>query len=242
MKKVVTAVVAVFVLTVLVQADSYVKQTMHQDGFEMMGQKQPPTDEIIEQWISTNQMAMVRKGNSIIVDLDKGAVFVVNHNAKTYVEMALPLDLSKYMPPGPMSQMLGQTKVTVTPNGQTQTVGQWNCDGYDMTMDMMGGMMKLNSKIWASKEVAIDWQALSDKLMPLVTQASMRLSDEAMAEFAKIKGLQIKSESSMEMMGTQVKMSQEVLEISTKPAPTGVYEVPAGYTKRDQFSMQDMRQ
>ena len=242
MKKAVTAIAAVFLLTILVQADSYIKQNVHQDGFEMMGQKQPATDEIIEQWIGANQMAMVRKGQSIIVDLDKSAVFVVNHNAKTYVEMALPLDISKYMPAGPMSQMVGQTKVTITPNGQTQTVGQWKCDGYDMTMDMMGGMMKLNSKIWASKEVAIDWQTLSDRLLPLITQASMRLSEDSMKEFAKVKGLQIKSESSMQMMGTEVKMSQEVLEISTKPAPAGVYAVPAGYTKRDQFSMQEMRQ
>ncbi len=239
MKKVATAFFAVLLLTVLVHADTYIKQTTHTDAFSMMGQQQPARDDTTEQWIgdNQNQMATLTKDQSIIVDLGKKAVFVVNHKTKSYVEMALPLDMSKYLPQQ-MAQMMGATKVTVTPNGQTQKVGQWQCDGYDMVMDVM--MMKLNSKVWATKAVSFDWQTMSEKLLPLVMKASMRLDDTAMQELGKIKGLQVKSETTMDMMGTTVKMSQEVLEVTTKPAPAGVYAIPAGYTKQDQFSMQDM--
>ncbi len=237
MQKTAAAILAVLLLTVFVQADTYIKQKTHTDGFSMMGQQQPPKDDTIEQWISDNQMATITGDQTIIVDLAKSVVLMVNNRNKSYVEMTLPLDMSKYLPPQ-MAQMMGATKVTVTPNGQTQQVGQWQCDGYDMSMEMM--KMKLNSKVWASKAVSFDWQGMSEKLLPLVMKASMRLNDEAMQELAKIKGVQIKSETSMEMMGTAVKISQEVLEISTKPAPAGVYTVPAGYTKKDQFSMQDM--
>ncbi len=237
MKRTATAILAILLLTALAQADTYIKQKTHTDGFSMMGQQQPPKDDTIEQWIGDNQMATITGDQAIIVDLTKSVVLMVNNRNKSYVEMTLPLDMSKYLPPQ-MAQMMGATKITVTPNGQTQQVGQWQCDGYDMVMDMM--MMKLNSKVWASKAVSFDWQGMAEKLMPLVMQASMRLSDEGVKELAKIKGVQIKSETSMEMMGTAVKMSQEVLEISTKPAPAGVYAVPAGYKKQDQFSMQDM--
>jgi hypothetical protein len=237
MKKTAVAILSILFLTVFAQADTYIKQKTHTDGFSMMGQQQPPKDDTIEQWIGDNQMATITGHQAVIVDLTKSVVLMVNNRNKSYVEMTLPLDMSKYLP-AQMAQMMGATKVTVTPNGQTQQVGEWQCDGYDMTMDMM--MMKLNSKIWASKTVSFDWQGMAEKLMPLVMQASMRLNDESLQELAKIKGVQIKSETSMEMMGTAVKMSQEVLEISTKPAPAGVYTVPADYTKKDQFSMEDM--
>jgi hypothetical protein len=36
-----------------------------------------------------------------------------------------------------------------------------------------------------------------------------------------------------------MKASTIVTEISTKPAPAGVYAVPAGYTKQDKLTMQD---
>ena len=239
MKKAVTAIVAALLLSALVQADSYIKQSSHVDGFQMAGRTQPATDDTVEQWIGNNQMAMITKGRSTVLDLSKNALFVINHNAKTYVEMALPLDLTKYFPPQ-MAQMMGSTTVTVTPNGQTQQIGQWKCDGYDMTTNMMGGMMTIKSTVWASKDVPIDWQMLSEKMMPLITQASMRLTEEAVKEFSKIKGFQVKSDSTMLMMGNEVKMRMETIEISTKPAPAGVYEVPAGYTKQEQFSPQDM--
>jgi hypothetical protein len=45
----------------------------------------------------------------------------------------------------------------------------------------------------------------------------------------------------MNMMGANMKANSQVLEISKKDAPAGVYAVPVGYTKKDSLSMQDLR-
>ena len=57
----------------------------------------------------------------------------------------------------------------------------------------------------------------------------------------KIKGFWISSETTMEMMGAKIRTTSEVVEISKKTPPAGVYSVPAGYTKQDKLSMQDMQ-
>jgi hypothetical protein len=57
----------------------------------------------------------------------------------------------------------------------------------------------------------------------------------------KVKGYWISSETTMEIMGTKMRTSNEVVEISTKSPDASVYSVPAGYTKKDKLTMQDMQ-
>jgi len=217
-------------------ADTYIRQTSHTDAVTMMGQTQPARDDTQEIWIGQDQMATVTKDMTILVDTNRKVLDMINHAKKTYVEMPLPLDMSQYVP-AQMSQMMSATKVTVTPKGVTQQVNQWNCDGYEVLMDM--GIMKMKMMVWATTSVPFDWAQVQEKLAYHVMKASMRLSDAAMAEFKKIKGFQIKADIGMEMMGSQMTASTAVNEITTKPAPAGIYAVPAGYTKQDKLSLQD---
>jgi hypothetical protein len=43
-------------------------------------------------------------------------------------------------------------------------------------------------------------------------------------------------------MGAKMHTTNEVIEISKKTPPASVYTVPAGYTKKDKLSMEDMQQ
>ncbi|MFB3903814.1 MAG: DUF4412 domain-containing protein [Acidobacteriota bacterium] len=218
-------------------ADTFIRQTAHTDAATIMGQTQPASDDTQEIWIGQDQMATVTKAMTIIVDTNRNVIDMVNHARKTYVEMALPLDMNKYLP-DQMSQMLSMTKVTVTPNGMTQQISQWKCDGYDVLMDM--GIMKIKMAVWATTDVPFDWAQVQEKLAGHAFQANMRLNDAAMAEFKKIRGFQVKSDAGIEIMGSQLKASTTVTEISTKPAPPGIYAVPAGYAKQEKFSPEDL--
>ena len=241
MRKALSILFIVSFAVVFANADTLIRQTSHTDAFTMMGQSQPARDESQEIWIGQDQMATVTKETTIIVDTSRKVLDMINHSKKTYVEMTLPLDMSQYLPPQ-MAQMMTGTKVTVTPKGTTQQIGQWNCDGYDVVMDMMG-MMKMKMVVWATTSVPFDWAQVQEKMSDNVMKASMRLDDAAVAEFKKIKGFQIKADVGVEMMGSEMKASTTVTEISTQPAPAGMYVVPAGYTKQDKFNMQDfMRQ
>jgi hypothetical protein len=136
-----------------------------------------------------------------------------------------------------MSQMMKMT-VTVTPNGQTKTIGQWKCSGYDVALNMM--MMPMKMSVWASTDVPFD-VAKFQKLYTNVLKAQLRLDDAAVTEMMKVKGYWIATEMNAEIMGAKMHNTTEVVEITNKTAPASVYAVPAGYTKKDKLSMQDMQ-
>ncbi len=247
MKKLILVLTLIVFTTAFLCADVYIKTKTHMDAFEMMGQKQPAKDEISEQWIGNNKFAQMMKQQTIILDLGKQMLYIVNHGAKTYIETSLPLDMSKLLPEQ-IAQMMGSMKinVTVTPNGQTKKIGTWNCSGYDVVMDIQFMMpMQMKMLIWATTDVPFDWKTFADKMYPAIMKAQsvqMPFGDDVVNEFKKIKGYQVASEMSMNMMGAEMKVNTEVQEITNKPAPAGTYAVPAGYTKNEKFSMMDLQQ
>jgi hypothetical protein len=240
MKKTLTIFSLLLLLVVAAGADVYVKSKVHSDAWAMMGQSQPAKDEVSEQWFNDDQFAVVSPETSIIVDIKKNIIDIINHKQKTYIESPLPFDFTKILDPQ-MAQMMGQMmKMTVTtaPNGQTKTIGQWKTEGYDVTINMM--MMPMKIAVWTSADVPFDLAKFQNLYMN-VMKAQMRLDDASVKELAKVKGYWIASETTMEMMGAKIRTATEVVEIVKKTPPASVYSVPAGYTKKDKLSMQDMQ-
>lgn len=232
----------VFTLTLLASlslaAEVYIQQKSHTDAIEMMGQSQPARDEVTHIWLGKDKMATHGTDQSVIINLNDNKMYWINHQAKSYVEMDLPLDMSQYFPPQ-FSQMMSNITVKVTPTGETKKIGDWNCSGYDVDINIM--MMNQSQKIWASTEVPFSWKDYSEKMLPKLIQSTMMLNEESAKEFMKIKGFQIKTESTMDMMGTEVKSTSEVVEITEKNAPAGTFIPPSDYEKKDKFSMEDMQ-
>jgi hypothetical protein len=69
----------------------------------------------------------------------------------------------------------------------------------------------------------------------------MMLDDASVKEFSKIKGYQIATETTGEIMGAKMHSTTEVVEISKKNAPAGIYAPPTGYTKTTSVSMDAFR-
>jgi hypothetical protein len=240
MKKLLASISMVLVLAVFASADIYVKSKMHTDPVSMMGQTQPAKDSISEQWIGDDKFANVSEEQSTIIDLKKNVMYLISHKEKTYVEAPLPLDITKLLPPE-MAQMAAMMKmtITVTPTGQTKTIGQWKCSEYDVSMTMM--MMPVKMKVYASTDVPFDVDSYMQKMYSNVLKAQLRLDDASLQEMLKIKGFWIASETSVEMMGAKSRSTTEVVEISKKAPTTDVYAVPAGYKKTEKLSMKGMR-
>lgn len=241
MKKSILIITLVLLSVAFLSADVYIKQKTHSGS--MMGQ--PARDIISEQWMGDNKFAQVSEGSKTVIDLAKNVLYIVNHGAKNYVEAKLPLDMSKIMPEQ-MAGMMSAMKigVTINPNGQTKKIGEWNCTGYDGKIEMTGMMaMTMTMKIWATTDVPFDWKNYSEKLLPSIMKAgSMRMpfGDDAIKEYKKIKGYQVAMDMTMSVMGQEVKVNMEVLEITKKDAPAGTYAPPAGYAKSDKLAMPSM--
>ncbi len=241
MKKLSIFLSFLMLLSVFAGADIYIKSKNHTDAFSVMGQNQPAKDEITEQWLGDDQFATITPNFSIIMDMKKNMLYWINNENKTYVESPLPFDFANLVDPQMAQMMAGMMKMTVTvaANGQTKTIGQWKCTGYDVNLNMM--MMPMKMTVWASTDVPFD----VDKFMKLQTnvlKATMRLDDAAVEEMKKVKGYWIANEINAEIMGAKMHSTTEVIEISKKNPPASVYTVPAGYTKKDKLSMQDLQQ
>jgi hypothetical protein len=187
MKKLGVLFSLVLVLVAFASADIYIKSKAHTDAFAVMGQSQPAKDETTEQWMGDDTFATITPEMSFVVNLKKNVFYWINHGNKTYLESPLPFDMTKLLDPQMaqmMSQMMKMT-VTVTPNGQTKTIGQWKCSGYDVALNMM--MMPMKMAVWASTDVPFD----VDKFMKLyanILKAQLRLDDAAIQEMMKVKG------------------------------------------------------
>jgi hypothetical protein len=240
MKKLCVLFSLVLMLAAVASADVYIKSKTHTDAFAVMGQSQPAKDETTEQWMGDDKFATITPQLAIVVDTKKNILYLINHGNKSYVESPLPFDFAKIADPQMaqmMSQMMKMT-VTVNPNGQTKTVGQWNCSGYDVAINMM--MMPMKMSVWATTDVPFDVEKFM-KLYTNVFKAQLRLDDAAVQEMLKVKGFWIATEMNAEIMGAKVHSTTEVIEINKKSPDASVYSVPAGYTKKDKLSMQDMQ-
>ncbi|MFC2159067.1 DUF4412 domain-containing protein [Acidobacteriota bacterium] len=237
MKKTLMTLILIVLSAALLTADIYIKQKTHSDAIEMMGQSQPARDDLNEIWIGKKKMAMHGPAGSYIINLESNVMLMINHDKKSYIQMELPLEIDKYMP-AQFLQMMGDVKLSITPTGETVTIGEWKCSVYEMEMSMM--MFSIKGKIYAAKNVPFDWKKFQDEMYAEFTKATMMLGNDAVHEFQKIDGFQIKTETSVNMMNTEMKSYQEVIEISKKDAPAGTYDTPAGYTKKDKLSPEDI--
>ena len=241
MKRTITAILCVLAIASFASADIYVKSKVHTDPMSMMGQNQPAKDSVSEQWMGTDKFAMLSDQSSSVVDLAKNVMYMINHKSKTYIEAKLPFDFASLLPPQMASMMQGMMKMTVTvsPTGGTKTIGSWACDEYDVTMNMM--MMPMKIKVYATKDVPFDLAAYMANIYGTMLKSQFRLDEASVSEMMKVKGFWISSETTMEMMGAKIRTTSEVIEISKKTPPAGVYSVPAGYAKQDKLSMQDLQ-
>jgi len=240
-------VVVCVIVPLAVQADVYIKQKNHTDGFSIMGQSQPAKDDMFVTWMGKDMARMDHgEDSSIIIRMDKKVMYMISHAEMKYTEMPIDSksdifssaiaasDLSDEEQAEAKKMMAGfakmmKPKVTVTATGETQKIKNWNCKKYNMTMSMMGATTK--SETWASEDIKIDYELYRSLTFSLLGQTQG--VEDMMKEMEKIKGIVVLSTGSMSMMGTDVKSTQELLEVSEKSAPGGTYDIPEGYKKQN---------
>jgi hypothetical protein len=120
-----------------------------------------------------------------------------------------------------------QPEVSIKETGETQKIKNWKCQKYIMTMKMMG--TTTTSEVWATEDIKVDYELYLTLRLSMMPKSPGL--DKMLEEMKKIKGLTVLSTGTMSMMGTDVKTTQELIEVSEKSAPAGTYEVPEGYKK-----------
>jgi hypothetical protein len=240
MKRLLASVLLVLLASPAFAADVLVKIKTHSDAFAVGGQSQPARDGMAEQWYGPGKTAQSSDDAGFIVDLDKNVAYMVNHRTKSYVPLTVPIDIVTVLPPELAQQAaMMQMTATVAPASETRTIGRWQCTGWDVALTMRGMPMKL--RVWTTSDVPAALLEHSARVTPAFLQGQMRLTGESAKEFGKIKGFQVATELTADVMGAFMRTTTEVVDIVEKPAPAGTFEPPAGYAKKTTLSMQDLQ-
>lgn len=232
------------------QADTMMKQKTHTDAVQIMGQTQPAKDEIQTTWISTNKIRNDGEEGSVILRLDQGKIYFINHSKKTYAEM--PMEMGKMIDEkikqsmeeegmeeedqqAAMGMMQGMTqmKITITPTSEKKKIGNWNCQKYNQDLVTFMGPMK--GEIWATEDLKIDYDLYNKYMAAMMGKGGMfgDFMNQIATEMKKIKGIPVLTITTAEMMGASIKTTQELIEYKEGTAPAGHFEIPKGYKKSE---------
>lgn len=226
-----------------IHADVYIKQKSHTDGYYYGGVNRPAVDFTNELWLGKGKIAFVTENSITIIDKEKNLASIIDKTTKTYVETPLPIDLSK-LGPEPVAAVIKEIrfKGTVKETAKTRTIGKRICKEYAMnTYRVYQGNRsnELDTTVWASKDLPFDMNKYRDLVFNIYRLRNY--SDELLEEMKKIDGFRIAAESLFYPKGFSVKSTTEVLEISKKEPPPGIYSVPEGFTKKERFTVPELR-
>jgi hypothetical protein len=198
-----------------------------------------------EQTISVqgNKQKMVTERHTIITDLDKGMMYVLDPKTKTYFEVPFP-------PKGQMAMMMASSTAAAMnfkKAGTTREVAGYKCADYDGGGHMMAGTYTIKECFSTSAPGAAEYAAfeknMTEKLrsagaqasgevpsgMPLALDSSMKMGNVNVPGMSPEQAAKIN-----EMMAKRppVTTSSVVEKIENKKLAGSEFEVPADYTKR----------
>ncbi len=229
------------------KADIYMKQKTHTEGFTMMGQTQPAKDELTVTWIARDKSRSdTDNKKTTLMRLDKGLIYEIDHQKKTYREM--PLNIKQMIDENAaekgeeakefaaMAQEMAEAfaesmEVKVTETPEKKKIGNWNCRKYIINTSMAMG--EVVSEAWASPELNIDWKSylMLTNAMMAGSPGFEKMIDKIYKEMSRVKGMIVLQSNSTKVMNTEVKSTTELLEFGEQNPPAGTYDVPAGYKK-----------
>ncbi len=242
MKRLAMVIVLATCLTATLSADVYIKTLTRVDPINAMGQSIPARESVSEQWISDDFYFVASgEGLAYLFDLRKNVIYLIAHRTKSYLEIRPPVEYASLLPPelAPMAQALEQMTISVEPSGETKIINNIKCQGYRLEMTMM--MYPVEITIWASEELPVNLNKFLEKVWPEFMKLELRASGQAAAEISKVRGLWVSQESKAQIMGMEVKSRSEVVEITRRTPPRGIYTLPQGYRKKDRLEMADIQ-
>jgi hypothetical protein len=250
MRKIITAVILIPLLSLSLGADIYMKTMDRMKAFEMMGKKQNESVEIKEQWLSKNRFAQTGKEYSLIVDYDKQKLYLIVHGPKVYYEV--PTDFNRETilnfilgvdpKAAEVIKSIEVTDAKVNLSGETKKIANWNCRSSEFEMVIMisalNMMPKLKMKMWTTEDLPSNYKEYTKAMDEFFVKYILGLanidekSKKELEKLDKVGGFQVASEVTVNIFGSEINIESQCLEVTEKPAPPGTYSVPKGYIRK----------
>jgi hypothetical protein len=182
-------------------------------------------------------MAYITPNRQVIIDTGQNLISIINLTDKTYVQTEMPIDLTKIIPEQLLSMLGGyKTRGTVKALEETKKINQWNCYGYEIKVEAPTPM---ELKVWATTDIPLDWGKYNNVMNNIRKLGNYSL--EYIEALKTIKGVGIVTDVTVFLQGSTIKSVGKVTEISSKEPPKGTYTIPEDCKKKDQLTLQDIR-
>jgi hypothetical protein len=226
------AAIVACALAASARADHLLTRKTHVDAFTVQGKEVPARDGVQTLWIGKDRLRIEEGDRITIVRLDRAKVWLLDSKARTYNELDVPIDLAKHVPAEGAAlyeKMAGDVKALVTPTDETKKIGEWTARRYAVAIEipMEQGW---TSNVWATKDLPVDAEAL--RTMSRALAGAQVGGDKIAAEMGKIDGVTVRLERTRKIAGTEVRQTEELASIEAKDPPTGIYDLPAGWTAK----------
>lgn len=184
------------------------------------------------------------RGQTIVLDLDRGKMLVINPSAKSYTELPFP-------PTGPMASMMqnvGGIDLDFKKTGGAQTLSGYKCQEYSSTGKSMMGEFTAKGCFASDAPGAADYTAFTKAMarkfeavgmakttgnqpdgVPMVLETTTKLTNFNIPGMPPEQAERLK-----QMMAKRPPTTSKSTTTSIKSAqlPASTFEVPAGYTER----------
>lgn len=245
MRKILAVIFILLTGWTFANADVYIKIKTHTDSRYDLGEIIPAEDSIEEILIGERKIVFISENPTKIYDLENNLVSIIFPKKKIYAQSPLPLDRSKLLTDQYYSQLqMFKIKGIVRETDETKKIGKWNCKKYELETWIMYEGNRVVEKyisLWMTTEVPFDLDMYGKAAANERKLRDLRYDDDLLSEWNKIKGCQIALEMTSYYRGVARRYYEEVVEISEKNPPEGIYSVPPGYTRKERLSRQDLR-
>ncbi len=164
-------------------------------------------------WSRSDWMARIDENGKMIYDLEGGVTYMVNDQNKSCFALTK-------QEIGSEAGIAGQVEVRET--NETRQIGSWQTKGYDLTVTTESGPMEIS--VWVSEDVPADVGGQRAYTESIVTPDSAWL-----LKLFDLGGYPVRQEVS----SGPVSIWAELVSVEEKSAPSGTYDIPAGYSGCD---------
>ena len=224
------------------QSDYYLKEIVHADRYSWGSLKESKFLRSNELWLGHQRVTSIEQDRTVIVDLTIDSMYILNTKMRTYVATSFPPALPEIL--GDDLRWMykqGTSSARVEPTEDTRDICGHSCTKYEVTTWRESHGSRSDTQemvVWACATLPADWSAYREMV------DAMRMvfnRDEAgRGELAKIDGVQMSIEFSEGGWFSDRKLVSEIVEVTPREAPEGVYSVPSDYRRVECLAKADL--
>ncbi len=241
--KSILAIIVVLALTTPVAADTLIKIESHTDDYYYGGRIHAAVDGSSEIWFGGGKMAHVTETRMFVFDLNDNRLLFVNLDDSTYAETPLPLDWSACADERTLGILERYKRFgTVAKAGKGEKIDKYKCDVYSVESWINTDDGRYNEReetVWMSKDLPLDWD-FHKRVLPSLSRLQ-NYHDDFASEMAEMGGFPVRTVTHVYVKGFSVDSYEKVVDVREDTAPKNTYTPPAGFTKKDRISIEDLR-